>query len=143
MHQFAGVTSNTIQPTPQNIPLVDPSLYSAQSAGKLMAFVLLYMDILCPLCFSCTESRSLRNTITIIWMLFQNFKECLKTSQHCVAKILVVSESCYNIALTVWLLWTSEPTLWKAFYYIVASQMRFWYTLQTYIPDGLAKLSFL
>ncbi|RMC12867.1 hypothetical protein DUI87_10392 [Hirundo rustica rustica] len=28
-----GVTSNTIQPAPQNIPLVDPSLYSAQSAG--------------------------------------------------------------------------------------------------------------
>ncbi|XP_035755682.1 vacuolar protein sorting-associated protein VTA1 homolog isoform X2 [Egretta garzetta] len=27
-----GVTSNTIQPAPQNIPLVDPSLYSAQSA---------------------------------------------------------------------------------------------------------------
>ncbi|PKU37184.1 vacuolar protein sorting-associated protein hypothetical protein [Limosa lapponica baueri] len=30
-----GVTSNTIQPAPQNIPLVDPSLYSAQSAGKV------------------------------------------------------------------------------------------------------------
>ncbi|KAM6432901.1 vacuolar protein sorting-associated protein VTA1 homolog isoform 1-T1 [Rhynochetos jubatus] len=30
-----GVTSNTIQPAPQNIPLVDPSLYSAQSAGEV------------------------------------------------------------------------------------------------------------
>ncbi|XP_042671856.1 vacuolar protein sorting-associated protein VTA1 homolog [Centrocercus urophasianus] len=30
-----GVTTNTIQPSPQNIPLVDPSLYSAQSAGEV------------------------------------------------------------------------------------------------------------
>ncbi|XP_030905686.1 vacuolar protein sorting-associated protein VTA1 homolog isoform X3 [Melopsittacus undulatus] len=30
-----GVTSNTIQPSPQNIPLVDPSLCSAQSAGEV------------------------------------------------------------------------------------------------------------
>ncbi|XP_030412313.1 vacuolar protein sorting-associated protein VTA1 homolog [Gopherus flavomarginatus] len=30
-----GVTSNTIQPTPQNIPAVDPSLYNAQSAGEV------------------------------------------------------------------------------------------------------------
>ncbi|KAM4681114.1 vacuolar protein sorting-associated protein VTA1 homolog isoform 1-T1 [Amazona ochrocephala] len=30
-----GVTSNTIQPSPQNIPQVDPSLYSAQSAGEV------------------------------------------------------------------------------------------------------------
>uniref|UniRef100_A0A8C0UT54 Vesicle trafficking 1 n=1 Tax=Cyanistes caeruleus TaxID=156563 RepID=A0A8C0UT54_CYACU len=61
-----GVTSNTIQPAAQNIPLVDPSLYSAQSAGKLMAFVLLYMDILCPLCLPWTEGRSSRNPVTII-----------------------------------------------------------------------------
>ncbi|XP_030905685.1 vacuolar protein sorting-associated protein VTA1 homolog isoform X2 [Melopsittacus undulatus] len=32
---FEGVTSNTIQPSPQNIPLVDPSLCSAQSAGEV------------------------------------------------------------------------------------------------------------
>ncbi|XP_065536780.1 vacuolar protein sorting-associated protein VTA1 homolog isoform X3 [Lathamus discolor] len=32
---YEGVTSNTIQPSPQNIPLVDPSLYSAQSAGEV------------------------------------------------------------------------------------------------------------
>ncbi|XP_019382804.1 PREDICTED: vacuolar protein sorting-associated protein VTA1 homolog isoform X1 [Gavialis gangeticus] len=30
-----GVANNTIQPTPQNIPAVDPSLYSAQSAGEV------------------------------------------------------------------------------------------------------------
>ncbi|KAM8809680.1 vacuolar protein sorting-associated protein VTA1 homolog isoform 2-T2 [Eudromia elegans] len=30
-----SVTSNTIQPAAQNIPLVDPSLYSAQSAGEV------------------------------------------------------------------------------------------------------------
>ncbi|XP_015670788.1 vacuolar protein sorting-associated protein VTA1 homolog [Protobothrops mucrosquamatus] len=29
------VTSNTIQPTPQNVPLVDPSLYNIQPAGEI------------------------------------------------------------------------------------------------------------
>lgn len=33
---FIGETSNPIQPTPQNVPLVDPSLYNVQpAAGKL------------------------------------------------------------------------------------------------------------
>lgn len=30
-----GVTSNTIQPTPQNVPIVDPSLYNAPAAGEI------------------------------------------------------------------------------------------------------------
>ncbi|XP_026561380.1 vacuolar protein sorting-associated protein VTA1 homolog [Pseudonaja textilis] len=30
-----GETSNTIQPTPQNVPLVDPSLYNVQPAGEI------------------------------------------------------------------------------------------------------------
>uniref|UniRef100_A0A8D0GHU6 Vacuolar protein sorting-associated protein VTA1 homolog n=1 Tax=Sphenodon punctatus TaxID=8508 RepID=A0A8D0GHU6_SPHPU len=30
-----GVTSNTIQPTPQNIPAIDPSLFDAQSTGEI------------------------------------------------------------------------------------------------------------
>ncbi|KAJ6660165.1 hypothetical protein lerEdw1_018092 [Lerista edwardsae] len=31
----AGATSSTIQPTPQNIPIVDPSLYNIQAAGEI------------------------------------------------------------------------------------------------------------
>ncbi|XP_053238036.1 vacuolar protein sorting-associated protein VTA1 homolog isoform X1 [Podarcis raffonei] len=30
-----GVTSSTIQPTPQNIPIVDPSLYNVQPTGEI------------------------------------------------------------------------------------------------------------
>lgn len=118
MHWFAGVTSNTIQPTPQNIPLVDPSLYSAQSAGGLVAFVLLYMDVLCPLCLPCTKGRSLRNIVVVTWMLFQHFKKNGQHLSNCVAKSLVVSESCYSIVLSFWLLWTSELSLCKACYYL-------------------------
>lgn len=32
---FAGVTSNTIEPTPQTIPAIDPALFSTVSQGKL------------------------------------------------------------------------------------------------------------
>lgn len=66
-HWFVGVANNTIQPTPQNITAVDPSLYNAQSAGEMMWFRVFGFGVLLMMFFSIFSENSLRRE-TIIWI---------------------------------------------------------------------------
>lgn len=49
---FAGVTSNTVQPTPQTIPAIDPALFNTGSQGKsAQCFIIYNVSFLLGYCF--------------------------------------------------------------------------------------------